>query len=156
MMSKKESDYNMYREKETGAQRDFILPDGQTVKLGTEKWKAPEILFKPELIGLEYPGVHDLVANCISKCDIDLRRTLYGQVIVAGSTTLMSQFCERLHKQLTKGVKDVKPTLIAPMNRQYSAWVGGATVSSLKAFNKMWITKQDHEEEGRIFSLSGF
>lgn len=62
-------------------------------------------------------------------------------MIVAGSTTLMSQFCERLHKQLTKGVKDVKPTLIAPMNRQYSAWVGGATVSSLKAFNKMWITK---------------
>jgi actin-related protein len=50
----------------------------------------------------------------------------------------------------------VKPTLIAPNNRQYSCWVGGATVSSLKAFNKMWITKKDFEEDGRIFSLNGF
>lgn len=100
--------------------------------------------------------MHDMVANCIQKCDIDLRRTLYGQVIVAGSTTLMSQFCERLHKQLQKGVKDVKPTLIAPHNRQHSCWVGGATVSSLKAFNKLWISKKDFEEDGRIFSLSGF
>lgn len=79
-------------------QSNFILPDGQTVKLSSEKWKAPEILFRPELIGLEYPGVHEMVATCIQKCDIDLRRQLYGQVIVAGSTTLMSQFCERLHK----------------------------------------------------------
>ncbi len=71
-------------------QSNFILPDGQTVRLGTEKWKAPEILFHPELIGLEYPGVHEMVATCIQKCDIDLRRALYGAVIVAGSTTLMS------------------------------------------------------------------
>lgn len=72
-----------------------------------------------------------------------MRKTLYGNVIVAGSTTMMSQFCERLHKQLQKSHKDIKPTLIAPNNRQYSCWVGGATVSSLKAFNKLWISKED-------------
>ena len=120
------------------------------MKLGEQKWKAPEILFRPELIGLEYPGVHEMVAQCIQKCDIDLRRTLYGQVIVAGSTTLMSQFCERLHKQLQKGVKDVKPTLIAPHNRQHSCWVGGATVSSLKAFGKLLITRKDFEEGSHL------
>lgn len=65
MNSKKESDFNSFKEKDTGAQSNFTLPDGQTVKLGAEKWKAPEILFKPDLIGLEYPGVHDMVANCI-------------------------------------------------------------------------------------------
>lgn len=132
------------------------MPDGQTVKLSSEREKAPEILFRPDLIGLEYPGVHEMVSTCIQKCDVDLRRTLYGKVIVAGSTTLMSQFCERLHKQLQKGVKDVKPTLIAPHNRQFSCWVGGATVSSLKAFSKMWLTKKDFEEGGRKFLNTGF
>ena len=94
-----------------------MLPDGNQIKLGSEKQKAPEILFKPHLIGLEYPGVHEMVANCIAKCDIDLRKHLYGSIIVAGSTTLMHQFCERLHKQLQKLSKDCKPTLIAPNNR---------------------------------------
>jgi actin-related protein len=48
----------------------------------------------------------------------------------------MNLFCERLHKQIQKLVaKDVKPTLIAPNNRQYSCWIGGGIVSSLKAFN---------------------
>lgn len=97
-----------------------------------------------------------MVATCIQNCDIDLRRILYGQVVVAGSTTMQSQFCERLHKQLQKGMKDLKPTLIAPHNRQHSAWVGGAAVSSLKAFDKMWISKKDYQEDGRIFKLSGF
>jgi centractin len=38
---------------------------------------------------------------------------------------------------------------MAPRNRKFSCWVGGATVSSLKTFNKMWITKKDFEEEGQ-------
>ena len=76
------------KEKETGSS-NFILPDGQTVKLTSEKWKAPEILFRPDLIGLEYPGVHDMVSMCIQKCDIDLRKALYSEIVVAGSTTLM-------------------------------------------------------------------
>jgi actin-related protein len=76
------------------------LPDGTTLKLGAERSKAPEILFNPSLIGLEYPGIHEMVTGCIQKCDIDLRKTLYGNIIVAGSTTLMSMFCERLHKQI--------------------------------------------------------
>jgi len=36
-------------------QTDYLLPDGTKIKLGSEKYMAPEILFKPELIGLEYP-----------------------------------------------------------------------------------------------------
>jgi centractin len=63
------------------------MPDGSTMKIGSEKKVAPEILFRPDLIGLEYPGVHEMVANCIYKCDIDLRKTLFGSIVVAGSTT---------------------------------------------------------------------
>jgi len=42
----------------------------------------------------------------------------------------------------------MKVVLIAPNNRKVSCWIGGATVSSLKAFNRMWITKKDYDEEG--------
>ena len=44
--------------------------------------------------------------------------------------------------------RDINITLLAPKNRRFSCWMGGSTVSSLKAFNKMWISKKDFEEEG--------
>jgi len=100
MRQNKDNDYGTGGKEKEASATNFILPDGQSIKLGSEKSKAPEILFRPELIGLEYPGVHEIVANCIQKCDIDLRKALYSEIVVAGSTTLMTQFCERLHKQL--------------------------------------------------------
>jgi centractin len=70
------------------------------MKIATEKYKATEILFSPEKIGLEYPGVHEMVTNAIKKCDIDLRKELYGSIIVAGGTTLFTGFSDRLHKSI--------------------------------------------------------
>jgi actin-related protein len=53
------------------------MPDGSEIKLRQEVMDAPEILFKPELVGLEYPGVHEILYNTIMKCDVDLRKTLF-------------------------------------------------------------------------------
>jgi len=62
--------------------------------------QAPEILFSPEKIGLEWPGVHELVVNSIKKCDIDVRKTLFNSIIVAGGSSLFTGFNERLHKSI--------------------------------------------------------
>ena len=80
---------------------DYVLPDGSKINISNaDKTRAPEILFRPSLIGLEYPGVHELVSNCIKACDIDLRSGLQGAIVVAGSTTMMKTFCNRLHKSI--------------------------------------------------------
>lgn len=80
---------------------DFVLPDGSKINISNaDKSRAPEILFRPSLIGLEYPGIHELVANCIKACDIDLRSGLQSSIVVAGSTTMMKSFCGRLHKSI--------------------------------------------------------
>jgi len=55
----------------------YKMPDGSEVKLKNEVMDAPEILFRPELVGLEYPGVHEILYNTIMKCDVDLRKTLF-------------------------------------------------------------------------------
>lgn len=142
-------DIDYHKEKEDKNTSNYHLPDGHIIQLGSEKFKAPEILFSPDKIGLEWPGVHEMVINSIRKCDIDVRKTLYNSIIVAGGTSLLTGFNERLHKSIQKlASRDVTITLMAPRNRKYSCWVGGATVSSLKAFNRMWITKKDFDEEG--------
>lgn len=62
----------------------YQLPDGQIIKLGYERFKSAELLFHPELIGSEYPGVHQLVLDSIQSSDIDLRKTLYSNVVLSG------------------------------------------------------------------------
>ena len=145
-MNSSPDDFKIQDEKN---QTSYLLPDGNTLKISSEKYKATEILFSPDKIGLEYPGVHEMVINAIRKCDIDLRKNLYNSIIAAGGTTLFTGFSDRLHKSIQKlAPKDMRITLIAPNNRKFSCWIGGATVSSLKAFSRMWVTKKEMEEEG--------
>lgn len=49
------------------------LPDGRQVKVGGERFGAPEALFQPHLINVEGVGVAELLFNTIQAADIDLR-----------------------------------------------------------------------------------
>ena len=39
---------------------NFELPDGRILQIGAERFRAPELLFDPTLIGLEFPGIHQV------------------------------------------------------------------------------------------------
>lgn len=54
------------------------LPDGQQVKVGGERFGAPEALFQPHLINVEGVGVAELLFNTIQAADIDLRSGLFA------------------------------------------------------------------------------
>jgi centractin len=58
------------------------------VQLGTERFRAPEILFQPERVGLEYPGVHQVIFESINRTDLDLRKSLFANIVLSGGTTL--------------------------------------------------------------------
>ena len=50
--------------------------------------RAPEVLFDPNLMGLESKGIHHLVHDTINKCDIDVRRELYNNIVLSGGTSM--------------------------------------------------------------------
>src|SRR5690606_41765908 len=60
----------------TAKSEDYTLPDGSILKLGPERFRAPEVLFDPEIIGLEYPGIHQIIVDAINRTDLDLRKAL--------------------------------------------------------------------------------
>jgi centractin len=41
------------------------MPDGSTIKMGSAHVQAPEVLFRPELMGYEYPGIPACVINAV-------------------------------------------------------------------------------------------
>ena len=42
------------------------LPDGRKIRISCEKFEAPEILFQPNLVQNEMPGVHEMLYKCIN------------------------------------------------------------------------------------------
>merc|ERR1712115_598424 len=69
-------------------EKSYELPDGQVITIGNERFRAPESLFQPSFLGMESAGVHETTYNSIMKCDVDIRKDLYGNVVLSGGTTM--------------------------------------------------------------------
>merc|ERR1719453_501780 len=133
----------------TSAQKPFRLPDGTQIALGAERFRAPEILFHPSIVGLEYPGIHELLAYSINRADLDLRMTLFSQIVLSGGSTTFAGFGDRLLNEVRKlAPKDIKIRIAAPPERKFSTWIGGSILASLATFKKMWVSKEEYEEDG--------
>jgi len=139
----------------TGAQsnadleKNYELPDGQTITIGDHRFRCAEVLFKPSLIGKESKGIHKLTYDSIQKCDIDIRRDLYSNIVLSGGSTMFGGLSERLEKEMKAlAPTNVKIKIVAPPERKYSVWIGGSILSSLSTFQEMWITKEEYDESG--------
>jgi actin len=137
------------------------------------------------MLGLEAHGIHETVYarpsfvcpvdinllhsfNSIMKCDIDIRRDLYGNIVMSGGTTMFPGIADRMSKEmaafapsnmrvmlhsvtlllitLTHSLCQVK--IVAPPERKYSVWIGGSILASLSTFQNLWCTKQEYDESG--------
>merc|ERR1712216_829379 len=130
-------------------EKDYELPDGNVITVGNERVRAPEVLFQPALIGMEQEGVHEATFHSIMKCDVDIRKDLYSNIVLSGGTTMYPGIQERLQKDITNmAPPSVKVKVIAPPERKYSVWIGGSILASLTTFQQMWIGKEEYEESG--------
>lgn len=127
----------------------YELPDGQVISVGSERFRCPEALFQPSLIGKEAQGVHQTTHDSIQKCDLDIRRDLYGNIVLSGGTTMYEGIADRMIKEISGlAASSIKVKVIAPPERKYSVWIGGSILSSLSTFQSMWITKEEYDESG--------
>jgi actin len=136
-------------ESSSEVERQYELPDGQVITIGAERFRAPEVMFNPSMIGLEQEGIHSLTFSSIMKCDVDIRKELYGNVVLSGGTTMYDGIADRLNAELTNlAPSAIKVRVVAPPERKYSVWIGGSILSSLSTFQQMWITKEEYDDSG--------
>jgi len=134
-------------------EKTYTLPDGSSLVIGTERFLAPEVMFDPSLIGKEEMAIHEAVMDSIMKCDVDVRRDMLANIVLSGGSTMFPGLKERLHKEITealaeRGITGVEVKIVAPPERQFSVWIGGSILASLKTFQKLWITKKEYQEVG--------
>jgi actin-related protein len=130
-------------------ERNYELPDGQVITVGAERFRCPEVLFKPSLIGKESEGVHTTTYDSIMKCDVDIRKDLYGNIVLSGGTTMFEGIADRMQKEVVAlAPASMTIKIVAPPERKYSVWIGGSILASLSTFQQMWISKQEYDESG--------
>ena len=121
-------------------ERNHELPDGQFITIGNERFRCPEAMFQPSFLGLEAPGIHETIYNSIMKCDVDLRRDMYANIVFSGGTTMFPGIADRLQNEvaaLTPSTMNSK--IIESPERSYSVWRGGSDFGSLFIFEQRWI-----------------
>ncbi|KAL3699170.1 hypothetical protein R1sor_017192 [Riccia sorocarpa] len=145
----------------------YELPDGQTIEVGADRFKIPDLMFNPSLVqtvpgmekfaetGSSVRGLPQMVIESINKCDVDIRRELFSSILLAGGTAAMQQIKERLEKDLIEEAPQAaRVKVLASGNaieRRFSVWIGGSILASLGSFQQMWLSKSEYEEHGASY-----
>lgn len=139
----------------------YTLPDGRVIKLGRERFEAPEAMFNPSLIDVEGAGMGDMVFNMIQDADVDLRTEFYKHIVLSGGSSMYPGLPSRLEKEMRNRyltdilhgdksrLKQFKLRIEDPPRRKHMVFLGGSVLADImKDRAEFWITKQEYEEQG--------
>jgi len=139
----------------------FTLPDGRVIKVGGERFEAPEVLFEPHLLDVDGGGMAEQLFDCINKADVDTRPEFYNHIVLSGGSTMYPGLPSRLEKDirrlyLQKVLKGDKSKLAKfkcriedPPRRKHMVFLGGAVLAQImKDKEEFWMNKREWEEVG--------
>jgi len=139
----------------------YELPDGRVIKLSSERFEAPEVLFNPHLLDLEDQGAADMLFGMIQEADIDLRSAFYKHIVLSGGSTMYPGLPSRLEKDMRdlylskilkgdeKKMAKFKLRIEDPPRRKHMVFLGGSVLADImKDKDEFWISKQEWAEMG--------
>ncbi|KAH7465684.1 Actin- protein 2 [Phytophthora ramorum] len=145
----------------TVLEESYELPDGRIVRLGRERFEAPEALFDPNLIDVEGAGLSDMVFDMCMKADIDLRPEFFKNIVLSGGSSMYPGLPSRLEKDikqryLTDVLKGDNSRLSKfrlrindPPRRKHLVFLGGSVLADvMKDNDAFWLLKSEYEEQG--------
>lgn len=87
----------------------------QIITLGSERFRCPKVLFNPGLVGMEADGIDVTTYKSIMKCDLDIRKDLYNNIVMSGGSTMFPGIADRISNELTaQAPSTMKIKVVAP------------------------------------------
>jgi actin-related protein 2 len=146
---------------------NYTLPDGRVIKVGSERFEAPEALFQPQLVDVEAVGVAEQLYNTIQAADIDIRAEFYKHIVLSGGSTMYPGLPSRLEKEIkqlyltrtlngdTSRLEKFKVRIEDPPRRKHMVFLGGAVLADImKDKEDFWVTKKEYQELGVTRALA--
>ncbi|KAI6241176.1 Actin-related protein 3 [Aphelenchoides fujianensis] len=139
-----------------------------TIDVGYEKFLAPEIFFHPEFANADFTtSISEIVDTSIQMCPIDVRRSLYENIVLSGGSTMYQSFGRRLQRDVKKlsdarlalseqlsggrvkaSPKPIDVQVVSHKMQRYAVWFGGSMLASTPEFYQVAHTKQEYMEKG--------
>ncbi|KAH8060630.1 hypothetical protein JL722_4742 [Aureococcus anophagefferens] len=137
------------------------LPDGRVIKIGRERFEAPEALFDPSLIDVESKGMGHMVFDMIQSADIDTRSEYYKHIVLSGGSSMYPGLPSRLERDITNRylaevlngnedrLKKFKMRIEDPPRRKHLVFLGGSVLADImRERAEFWMTKAEYDENG--------
>ena len=139
----------------------YTLPDGRVIRVGSERFEAPECLFQPHLVDCEQNGMAETLFDTIQSAAVDVRPYLFKAIVLSGGSSMYPGLPSRLEKELKQlwltrvlggnpeRLSKFKVRIEDPPRRRHMVFLGGAVLANIMADkDDMWVTKQEWEEQG--------
>lgn len=147
----------------------FIVEHAETnrkseIDIGYERFLAPEMFFNPEIWSNDnYLPLPQLVDQVIQSSPIDMRKSLYRNIVLSGGSTMFRDFGRRIQRDLkllvneriglSEKLSGVKSTgidvqIISHKKQNYAVWFGGSLLALTFEFKNHCYTKKNYDEYG--------
>ncbi|XP_074068061.1 actin-related protein 5 isoform X2 [Macrotis lagotis] len=134
----------------TSVQPMFNLAEYHQLFLGTERIRAPEIIFQPSLIGEEQAGIAETIQYVLDRYPKEIQEALVQNVFLTGGNVMYPGMKSRIEKELLE-MRPFQSSFQVQIasNPVLDSWYG-ARDWALEHMNREegWITRKDYEEKG--------
>jgi actin-related protein len=142
--------------------RDYELPDGQEITIENERFRVPEGLFNPKMMGKkDVDPLPKSIYESIQACEVDVRKSLYANIVLSGGTSSFDGLPDRLDREIENQAKHLKnksgtaKDMVKVMSgkelgldcRQV-AWQGAALIASSQTQRDKWMEKAEYTDKG--------
>jgi len=152
--------------------KNFILPEYRkknlnlsenennskfSIKMNNLRFIVPELLFNPNIIGIEAGGIHEGILSSINECHKDYKDLLFQNIITNGGNTKIQGFNQRLCNELSSSVdySFVKGVQIFGQEKNDINGYEEPVIEGMKLFSQdneviqdLAITKNEYDEIG--------
>ncbi len=131
--------------------------DEQVLSLSNERISVPELLFHPSDIGIDQPGVPEVVTQAVETCVPDMREALYSNIVLVGGSTRFPNFATRLETELRSLIPaDAKLGVSTYSSPTLAAWRGGSLFAASDGFDSQCVTRQQYHDGGHAYCRKKF
>ncbi len=130
---------------------NYTLPDGRVIKVGSERFEAPECMFQPHLVDCEQPGMAEMLFNTVQAAPMDVRAELYKHIVLSGGSSMYPGLPSRLEKEMKQlylgkvlhgdpeRLNKFKIRIEDPPRRKHMVFLGGAVLADImKSQESFW------------------
>ncbi|THU66814.1 hypothetical protein C4D60_Mb05t18160 [Musa balbisiana] len=122
------------------------------IVLGVERFRCPEVLFQPNMIGIDQAGLDEMAGISLRRLDrVDdpIKDDITKSILVTGGSALLPGLLPRLEA----GIRQIRPylsplTVVRACDPILDAWRGASIYANSPQFSLQTLSMQDYYEKG--------